>query len=620
MFKRSPFLRRRFALAIASSWCAAAVPHAALAEPDAAVPLPAEPLAVAEPAVAEPSLAPSAPAAAPSQNVTINLINRLVQRGVLSKEDSEDLIRQAEADAAMARAQAQAAMQAVASAQSLPPVSADTVRVTYIPEVVKDQIKEDLRHDVMQQAFEEKWAAPRALPSWVTNFRLFGDLRVRYQGDFFPAGNDNTGGLPNFNAINTGSPFDVTGYNYPSLLNADQDRTRFRLRARLGAEVNLEEGFTAGVRIGTGENNSPVSANQTMGGVNSTTANQGGNFSKYSVWLDRGFLKYESPASNDVLFSATVGRFDNPFFSTKMIWADDLGFDGAAVQAKYKGFDCVTPFFVAGAFPVYNTDFNFASNQPAKFHSEDKWLEGFQLGADVKISRDWNAKGAVAYYLYQGVDGKLSSPFTPLSTADIGDTDARRPAFAQKGNTYMALRDIVPTSANGYGTLYQYQYYGLATPFRELALTGQVDYRGFDPFHISLTGEVVKNTAYDAAAINSVAVNNRGQDRSNGDFGDYAGGDMGWIVNLNFGSPALQKRWDWNLNVGYRYVESDAVVDGFCDSDFGGGGTNLKGFTVGGGLGLSSRVWVALRWLSADSIAGPAYKNDIIQFDINAKF
>ena len=102
--------------------------------------------------------------------------------------------------------------------------------------------------------------------------------------------------------------------------------------------------------------------------------------------------------------------------------------------------------------------------------------------------------------------------------------------------------------------------------------------------------------------------------------GAFAGGDTGWLVNLNFGAPKLQKRWDWNASIGYRYVESDAVIDGFCDSDFGGGGTNLKGFTLGGGLGLSSRVWLAARWMSADSIAGPTYKEDIFQFDINAKF
>src|SRR5262245_3559619 len=39
-----------------------------------------------------------------SQNVTINLINRLVERGVLSNEDAAELIKQAEEDTVEARA------------------------------------------------------------------------------------------------------------------------------------------------------------------------------------------------------------------------------------------------------------------------------------------------------------------------------------------------------------------------------------------------------------------------------------------------------------------------------------------------------------------------------------
>jgi len=620
-------LSRRLVLAVACSCGVVSTLPSVAADPAAQAPLPSsEPLAVAAPPVAEPALISQAPAS-PSQNVTINLINRLVQRGALSKDDATDLIHQAEADAAQAQAQAAAQAQvAQAQAAQAAPASDDTVRVTYIPQVVKDEIRDDLRQDVMKQAYEEKWAAPRTFPSWVTNLRLFGDVRVRYEGDRFPSGNDNTGGRPNFNAINTGSPYNVpssssaSNTNYPPEQNTDANRNRIRLRARAGAEADLGENFSLGMRIGTGETNSPVSSNQTLGGVNSFTSGQGGDFSKYSVWLDRAFIKYESVVCDDTHLAAHVGRFDNPFFSTSMIWADDIGFDGLDLKTKYTGCERVTPFLTMGAFPVYNTDFNYASNQPSKYRSTDKWMEGIQLGSDVKITQDWNAKGAAALYVFQNVAGKLSSPFTPLSTSDIGDTDSLRPSFAQYGNTYMALRDIESNSANDYGTTNQYQYYGLATGFRDLALTGQVDYSGFDPFHIALRGEFVKNLAFNAGDINKTAVNNRGADTSSGGLGTFAGGDTGWIASLNFGSPVLQKRWDWNLNVGYRYVESDAVIDGFCDSDFGGGGTNLKGYTLGAGLGLSSNVWVALRWMSADSIAGPAYKEDIFQLDLNAKF
>jgi hypothetical protein len=43
------------------------------------------------------------PRPTPSQNVTVNLIHRLVERGVLTKSDADELIKQAEQDAATAR-------------------------------------------------------------------------------------------------------------------------------------------------------------------------------------------------------------------------------------------------------------------------------------------------------------------------------------------------------------------------------------------------------------------------------------------------------------------------------------------------------------------------------------
>jgi hypothetical protein len=551
-----------------------------------------------------------------SQNVTVNLINRLVERGILSKQDSEDLIKQAEQDAVQARVDAQqSAVQAaqVAVAQSIPPPpSEDSVRVTYIPEVVKNQMRDQIKQEVMDQAREEKWAAPQALPDWAPRFRFTGDVRVRYEGSYYPKGNDNTGGLPNFNAINTGAPFDTTGNSYPPEYNVDRQRTRVRLRARLAAEVDLGEGFTSGLRIATGDSNSPVTTNQTLGG-------SGGDFSKYQLWLDRAFIKYQV-GDKDGNLTATVGRFDNPFFSTTALWDDDIGFDGIAGQGKYQVANGVTPFITGGLFPVYNTDLNFSTNQPEKFKSRDKWLSAVQSGVEWKIQKDLVAKAAVAYYHFTNIEGKLSDSFTPLTNQDNGNTDTSRPSFAQRGNTYMALRNITADASNNYGTINQWQYYGLATPFHELAFTGRVDYNRWEPFQVSMIGEFIKNLAFSRSAIESVAVNNRGATSSTSTSGAFEGGDTAWMVTLKVGSAALEKRWDWNTDIGYRYVESDALVDGFADSDFGGGGTNLKGFTIGGNLALSSRVWLGFRWMSASSIAGPTYKNDLLQVDINAKF
>ena len=61
-------------------------------------------------------------------------------------------------------------------------------------------------------------------------------------------------------------------------------------------------------------------------------------------------------------------------------------------------------------------------------------------------------------------------------------------------------------------------------------------------------------------------------------------------------------------------------IDAFVDSDFGLGGTNLKGYFVGGNLGLATNVWASARWMSANNIAGVPYAVDVVQVDLNAKF
>lgn len=586
--------------------------------PAAATPLPAD----SEP-LTDPNLLAGPPGAVtPSQNVTINLIRRLVERGVLTKEDATELMKQAEADTQAARAQAQAdaqdavaqvATQLTKASAPVPPPDDDTVRVTYIPEFVKAQLRDQIKSEVFAQAKAEHWAAPDLLPSWVPRSRVAGDIRLRFEGDYFPEGNDTTGAFPNFNAINTGAPFDISGNVFSPQLNVDEDRHRLRLRLRLGAEVQMGDGFTAGLRIATGENNSPVSTNQTFGA-------SGGNFSKYSLWLDRGFLSYQLGPDADHQLKASVGRFDNPFFATEAIYDDDLGFDGAALSARTALTPAFTPFGTVGAFPIFNTDLNFATNQPDKFPSDDKYLYGGQVGFDWKIVPPITLKLALAYYDFTNVAGRLSRPFIPLSASDAGNTDNTRPSFAQKGNTYRPLRDIIPSPLNNFGTIDQFQYFGLATSFRDLALTGRLDLNYFEPVQISLMSEYIKNTAFNQAAIDAIAVNNRGPDNRNGSVGPFAGGDTAWIIGLKVGAVALQKRGDWNLGINYRHIESDAVIDGLVDSDFGLGGTNLEGYTLQATVALSPNVSLSARYMSANEVAGQPFKVDLFQLDLAGKF
>ena len=565
----------------------------------------------------------------PSQSVTINLINKLVQRGILTKEEAATMISQAEAEAEVARAQAQADMFAVAQIaaqqaaaeqiamdQALSAPSENDIRVTYIPEPVKSQIKEDIKLELLEETKRKPFKDLNALPAWVSRLKPSGDVRVRFESVLFPFNNDASGAFPDFNRINRGSPFDITGNEFAPQLNADQNRYRFRLRARFGLAFDLADGFLLGMRLATGNDNSPVSTNQSLGSPN-------GNFSKYALWLDQAFLKWSLWSEPWRSFDLYAGRFPNPFFCTPLIWDDDLQFDGFAFSLKYEVLSNFRPFLTAGAFPVYNTAFNFPDNQPSKYRSYDKWLFAGQLGFDWEFAKRWNFKLATSYYHFHQIEGKLSSPFVPLTKDDAGDTDDSRPLFAQKGNTYFPIRSIIPDASNDFGAINQWQYYGLATKFHELAFTARLDYNGFEPIQVSLIGEFVTNLAWDKTDINRIAVNNRGEldpDNVEDLIGQYDGSGYAWYVRLQIGHPEFRRRWDWNTQFEYRWIGSDAVVDGFNDSDFGLGGTNMHGFTLSGGIALAPNVWLAARWHTSNSLAGPQFNVNIIQVDLNGKF
>jgi polyhydroxyalkanoate synthesis regulator phasin len=620
--------------------------------------------------------APSAPsnvaagssvASTPTGNIVVNLINKLVERGVLTAADARTMVTQAQAEAEAQKVQNESDMFAIAQIAAVQTMTdqalaqqtgtsavdaarremEEDMRVTYIPAPVREQLAADIRRELAADGVslaggEQK--PPPGLLTVLSRLKPEGEIRFRYEADLYPEGNDNTGAFPNFNAINTGAPFQINGTEFAPQWNTDQNRSRYRMLVRLGTGIELGDNFSAGVRVATGDNNSPVTANQSFGLANQ---GQGGQFSKYAIWLDRAYIRYDlgggGPDTGMLAVGAPYsmvgpgelggagmtlwfGRFDNPFFSTPIIFDNDLGFDGAAIRLTYNHEDVFIPSVVAGAFPVFNTDLNYSSNQPQKYPSYDKYLFAIQGGTQVNITKNWSTQLAAAYYSFYNIEGQLSSPYVQYSEDDAGDTDNSRPSFAQKGNTYRPLRNIVLPPGADPATYPQYQYYGLATPFQNLAFTGKLSYDGWDPVRVSLVGEFVRNLAFNSSAINEVAVNNRGEvvaDDPNIDtaeIGAFEGDANAWLIDLEAGHAELDKLGAWQMSFGYRWIGSDAVVDGFNDSDFGLGGTNMKGFTVAARLALSPNVFLGFRWFGSESIAGPQFDMNIFQLDLGAKF
>lgn len=542
---------------------------------------------------------PAHSAPAPSENATINLIRLLVQQGVLKPEQADALVAQAEAEAKSAREATPDRGAAVAQAGD--------VRVPYIPQTVRDQIRDEVKAEVMVQAKEENWAQPNTFPDWVSRITVEGDVRVRDESRFYNGGNSNE--ITDFAKLNAKGPYDVnpnTNGGYPPMLNTREDRrNQLRIRARLGVRAEISEAWTAGIRIATGSDDSPVSTSQTLGG----------GMGKKDIWLDQAYLTYR-PAK---WATVTGGRIANPFESTDTLFSNDLNFDGVAAIFKHplEGRD-VTLFGTLGAFATEYANNGWSSSSMSEGSTENKWLLGAQVGADWKINNQNSLRGAMAYYHFDNIAGKRSSSCSPWAGAENCDTDWSRPAFMQKGNTLFLLRNIAPNPLNPADTP-QPQYVGLASKFDLLDLNLRWDTRVFDGLGLRVNGNYIRNLAYSKSKM---ASRSQGYIVNNfGDNGDIESGPNAWMLQATLGrSYDLKEKGDWLAFVGYKYIQPDALPDAFNDSSFHQGGTNARGYYIGAGYAFEKNVYGVFRWMSTKEIYGPPLAIDTMQFEINARF
>ncbi|CAI0693039.1 Uncharacterised protein [Serratia entomophila] len=543
--------------------------------------------------------------AAPSENATVNLIRLLVKQGVLTAEQSEALVRQAEAEAQQAR---QAQQHAGAAAAAGPEVQPGDVRVPYIPETVRDQIRDEVKGEVIAQAKSEKWAAPNTFPDWVSRIKVTGDVRTREESRFYSGGNSDQ--IIDFNALNNGGPYDVntnTNSSLPPLLNTRQNReNRFRLRARLGVEAALTDNWSSAIRVATGSDDSPVSTNQTLGD----------NAKKKNIWLDRAWIGWRS---TDRVWDARFGRTANPFVSTDILFSNELNLDGIALGAsKLNIADNASLFGTLGAFPLeYGSD-SWPARSQNKGKSEDKWLFGAQVGTEWQINEANKLRGALAYYYFDNVEGQRSSSCSLYTGDPACDTDWSRPGFMQKGNTLFLLRNIALDPNNPQQTPLP-QYVGLASEFNLLDLNLIWDTETFNALKLRLQGDYVRNLAYDAGKMQR---RSEGQIINNlsGD-GAIQSGANAWMVQAMLGrAMEMSHEGDWNLYAGYKYIQPDALPDAYNDSSFHLGGTNAKGYYLGANYALTNNVSVEGRWSSSNEVYGDPLSINVFQLDLNARF
>jgi hypothetical protein len=150
--------------------------------------------------------------------------------------------------------------------------------------------------------------------------------------------------------------------------------------------------------------------------------------------------------------------------------------------------------------------------------------------------------------------------------------------------------------------------YALASDYTLVNLTGTLDLNLDNPVHLMLTADYVRNIGFDSARVQSLT----GQDAK--------AETLGYMARAAVGMPTMLLRGDWQMSLAYRYLEKDAVVDAFTDSDFGLGGTNNQGYVLGADYATGKNTWWTARYYSSSQVSGLPYSVDVLQLYFNAKF
>jgi Putative porin len=538
-------------------------------------------------AAAAPAMADELEEVRSLRDTTIALVNLLVQQGVLTREKADELIRQAEQagkksagalPGAAATAPAGEVAQANAPAATggavaaAPPVEPGVVRVPYVPETVKKEIREEVKQEVLAQAKQERWGEPGALPQWLDRIAFAGDVRFRGQADRFPTDN-----VPNALPQQLQLP-ESGAYN---INNTSEARNRMRLRVRFGAEAKVGETVTAGLRLTTGTSGTggdPSTENENLGNYNA----------RGTVGFDRAYVSYRPTSWAYV----TGGRLGNPFLSnTTLVWGDDLSLQGLVAGLTPHFGEAFGAFATAGLFPIQDIEPTPLTS------SRSKWLYGYQAGFKWQMTQAASLKFAAALYDYRHIEG---IPNPTIFSTDFNLTAA---AFRQKGNSVFDINSLLNTVA---GT--QNYLIGLASRFREANASASVDLAVFGTKHVILDADYVKNIGFNHNEI----LARTGL--------DLPGHTKGMQEKLTFGDASFSVKHSWQAYIGYRRVESDAVVDAFTDSDFHLGGTNTMGYYMGARYAFETNSTFGFRWYSAKQIDGLPLAIDVLQVDLIASF
>jgi hypothetical protein len=545
--------------------------------------------------------------------------------------------------------------------------------------VLTDQEGEEVRAD-MTRDFAQTNAGKINLSSSVTELKLYGDFRYRWQYD------DRQPQVPNGSNVS--------------------QRSRHRFRLRLNADVTLTDNFYAGFSLESGQ--AADSGNQTF---------ENG-FDDYNIFISKAFLGWKP---NDWL-NVTVGKFKNPFYTTDLVWDADINPQGAMETIAFHKM----PIFGGSGGPSGDVSKDGKSFESSEVRSDPNWELTFVAGQfifddnnEFNLDNDLNTDAYLfveqliaTWKFNKDVSVTVAPGFMTFTASDLTGltnenpfTDAGAITIAQPGivdrtttSTVLSVQDTVnatgtattrvttpttvtttvrtttnPDGTQNVQTVASTVRPGLAVttplttggpPNQQTTTTATVASAGvnnviqpttrntFDavsgetrqlhiltaPGDLSFKLGGIKTKLYWDAAYNL-----SGRERFNDIYDLYSPGlnpgqryserdGFAWLAGLQFGE--LKKKGDFQAYVNYRETGIVAVDPNLNDSDFALGELNTRGFKVGLGYAFSDAVVFNvtgyMAWnLNEDLVDGratnaPAITQDnavnVIQVDLNVKF
>ena len=323
------------------------------------------------------------------------------------------------------------------------------------------------------------------MPDWVTSYKLYGDFRGRLDDELTDSPGNTTSGL------------------------SGQDRIRLRYRLRVGLNVNLKDNLQVGFRLGSGDSGGNALSN------NTTLENNG---TKKPVWLDTAFGKW-TPLNDGIwMLAATIGKMDQPFQTSPMVFDPDYTPEGAALQGSYKINDYHSIGLNSAAFVLDE--------------STGSARDPFMYGGQVLWNANWSSRvssslGFAAYDIGNKNGLGLPTGGTTGIAANPANYNAGGVANNNQGNS---------RAANG-NLLYFYNPI-VAGASVTYTLDSFPLYNG--KFPIKPAGEYMYNPAAPS--------NNQGY---------WAGVMLG----------KSGKKGTWDVSYRYQYLEADAWYDELVDDD-----------------------------------------------------